>query len=131
MPGAKRLADSKELGKILKAQAEAGRMYAAICAAPGVVLQPAGLLEGRTATAHPSFVDRLADQRCETCTGCKQVTATACLRCSVPECTSAQRPCPFRLDLSGALKRKAAFLRAKYVAEANLRTFWNAALCNT
>ncbi|MBU0742880.1 DJ-1/PfpI family protein, partial [bacterium] len=33
-----------------------GRPYAAICAAPGCVLAAHGLLEGRRATAHPSFM---------------------------------------------------------------------------
>ena len=36
-------------------------MYGAICAAPAVVLQTHGLLEGRRATCHPAFADRLAD----------------------------------------------------------------------
>ncbi len=53
--GAERLRDSALLTELLAAQAAAGRFYAAICAAPVVVLQHHGLLEGRRATCHPSF----------------------------------------------------------------------------
>jgi 4-methyl-5(b-hydroxyethyl)-thiazole monophosphate biosynthesis len=59
MPGAEHLRDSRDLEEILKRQAREGRWYAAICAAPAVVLQPYGLLAGRRATCHPNFVDRL------------------------------------------------------------------------
>jgi 4-methyl-5(b-hydroxyethyl)-thiazole monophosphate biosynthesis len=55
MPGAERLRDSAELTAILKEQAGAGRAYAAICAAPAVVLDHHGLLKGRRATCYPSF----------------------------------------------------------------------------
>jgi 4-methyl-5(b-hydroxyethyl)-thiazole monophosphate biosynthesis len=59
MPGAEHLRDSKDLEEILKRQAREGRWYAAICAAPAVVLQHHGLLAGRRATCHPNFVSRL------------------------------------------------------------------------
>ena len=59
MPGAERLRDSKELTRLLQAHAVAGRPYAAMCAAPAVVLAPLGLLAGRAATAHPAFSDKL------------------------------------------------------------------------
>jgi 4-methyl-5(b-hydroxyethyl)-thiazole monophosphate biosynthesis len=59
MPGAEHLRDSKDLEEILKRQAREGRWYAAICAAPAVVLQHHGLLAGRRATCHPNFVRRL------------------------------------------------------------------------
>lgn len=55
MPGAVHLRDSAVLTALLQAQAAAGRLYAAICAAPVVVLQHHGLLEGRRATCHPGF----------------------------------------------------------------------------
>jgi len=61
MPGAEHLRDSRELAAILKRQAEQGRLYAAICAAPVVVLQSHGLLEHRRATCHPNFVQQLKD----------------------------------------------------------------------
>jgi 4-methyl-5(b-hydroxyethyl)-thiazole monophosphate biosynthesis len=59
MPGAEHLRNSKDLEEILKRHVREGRWYAAICAAPAVVLQHHGLLAGRRATCHPNFVDRL------------------------------------------------------------------------
>lgn len=55
MPGAEHLRDSQELAAILKAQAAAGRLYAAICASPAVVLDHHGLIDGRRATCYPGF----------------------------------------------------------------------------
>jgi 4-methyl-5(b-hydroxyethyl)-thiazole monophosphate biosynthesis len=62
MPGAERLRDSAPLAALLAAHAASGRPYAAMCAAPAVVLAPAGLLSGRAATAHPAFAAKLAEQ---------------------------------------------------------------------
>ena len=62
MPGAERLAASPEVGALLRAQTEAGGLVGAVCASPAVVLGPLGLLEGRSATAHPAFSGRLPDQ---------------------------------------------------------------------
>lgn len=45
MPGAEHLQRSESLTKILKEQAEAGRVLGAICAAPVVVFEANGLLE--------------------------------------------------------------------------------------
>jgi len=59
MPGAEHLRDSKELAKMLKEQAEAGRLYAAICASPAVVLKHHGLLKGRRATCYPAMSSNL------------------------------------------------------------------------
>jgi 4-methyl-5(b-hydroxyethyl)-thiazole monophosphate biosynthesis len=59
MPGAANLRDSKELELLLIRQQSRGRLYAAICAAPAVVLQHHGLLNNRRATCHPNFVDQL------------------------------------------------------------------------
>lgn len=36
-----------------------------MCAAPALVLEAHGLLKGKKATAHPAFVSKLADSRCE------------------------------------------------------------------
>lgn len=62
MPGAERLRDSNELTAILEEQSQKRRLTAAICAAPAVVLQSHGLLEGKKATSHPAFSSQLADQ---------------------------------------------------------------------
>jgi 4-methyl-5(b-hydroxyethyl)-thiazole monophosphate biosynthesis len=55
MPGASNLAASAALVSLLKAQAGAGRLVAAICAAPAVVLAPLGLLRGRRFTCYPGM----------------------------------------------------------------------------
>lgn len=47
---------------MLKKQAAAKRLVAAICAAPVYVLLEHGLLESVKATAHPSVSDKLPDQ---------------------------------------------------------------------
>lgn len=54
MPGATHLKESEALEAILKKQASEGRIVAAICAAPAVVLASHGLLEGRKATCYPA-----------------------------------------------------------------------------
>ena len=60
MPGAEHLNASKVLAELLQRQQEQKRWYAAICAAPAVVLQPQGLLHDKRATSHPAFMERLA-----------------------------------------------------------------------
>jgi 4-methyl-5(b-hydroxyethyl)-thiazole monophosphate biosynthesis len=59
MPGALHLRDSKPLTRLLKNQAKQGKLYAAICAAPVVVLQHHGLLDGKKATCFPEFAPEL------------------------------------------------------------------------
>ena len=55
IPGAKHLAASQPLEALLRAQAERGALYGAICAAPALVLGSKGLLQGKTVTGHPMF----------------------------------------------------------------------------
>lgn len=82
MPGALHLKDSLLLIDMLKQQNRAGRLYAAICASPVVVLNAHGLLQNKLATCYPSpvFTDSLAikdaidlpvvvDQNCVTSQG--------------------------------------------------------------
>ncbi len=59
MPGAEHLRDSAPLTAMLRRQRDEGRLYAAICAAPVVVLQHHGLLAGRRATCFPTFAPQL------------------------------------------------------------------------
>ncbi len=59
MPGAEHLRDCPALITMLKAQRNAGRLYAAICASPAVALAPHGLLDGKTATSYPSLQNPL------------------------------------------------------------------------
>ncbi|MHC4109856.1 MAG: DJ-1 family glyoxalase III [Planctomycetota bacterium] len=56
MPGAEHLRDSKELIEMLNEQAASGRLYAAICASPAIVLKPHGLLKDKKATCYPSLL---------------------------------------------------------------------------
>ena len=59
MPGAANLAASSLLGDMLKKQRAEGRMIAAICAAPAVVLHPLGLLGDEKTSCYPAFQRRL------------------------------------------------------------------------
>jgi len=54
MPGANHLRDSSTLVEMLKRQQEQNKLYAAVCAAPAVVLQTHGLLVGSGATCYPA-----------------------------------------------------------------------------
>ena len=58
LPGAVHLRESATLTGLLESQAEAGRLYAAICASPVVVLKAHGLLPQR-ATCHSGFQKEL------------------------------------------------------------------------
>ena len=62
LPGAEHLRDCAPLIDMLKSQKQAGRFYAAICAAPAVALAPHGLLDGKKATCYPSCTDTLPDR---------------------------------------------------------------------
>jgi len=53
LPGADNLAASKRVGDFLKGMNEAGKVIAAICAAPARVLAPLGLLAGKKFTCYP------------------------------------------------------------------------------
>lgn len=55
MPGSTNLKNSDFLKQILLKQKEKNKPYAAICAAPAVVLNSFGLLDGKRATAYPKF----------------------------------------------------------------------------
>lgn len=61
MPAAQHLHDSKILKRLLIEQNQHGKLYAAICASPIVVLSPHGLLNGKRATCYPSMFKSLAD----------------------------------------------------------------------
>lgn len=61
MPGASNLHAHQGLCKALKRQAAEGKLVAAICASPAVVLAPLGLLRGKKATCYPGFEEALAE----------------------------------------------------------------------
>lgn len=62
MPGTEHLRDCDLLISMLKEQKESGRLFAAICAAPVLVLEHHGLLEGLNATCYPSMATQLTNQ---------------------------------------------------------------------
>ncbi len=53
MPGSTNLAESDGAAQLIMQVFRAGKVVAAICAAPAVVLAPLGILEGRQATCYP------------------------------------------------------------------------------
>lgn len=59
IPGTPNLAANPAVTAAVTACAQAGKKVAAICAAPSILAQ-LGLLEGKRATAHASFQDKLA-----------------------------------------------------------------------
>lgn len=60
MPGAQRLAEHQPLAARVQQQAQAGQLFAAICAAPALALQGYGVLKQRRMTCYPAFSDRLS-----------------------------------------------------------------------
>lgn len=58
MPGTLHLGESEIVNQTVKAFAKEGKLVAAICAAPSVLGQ-AGVLEGKHATCHPGFEEKL------------------------------------------------------------------------
>ncbi|CAA7397426.1 unnamed protein product [Spirodela intermedia] len=59
MPGSATLRDCAILEEMVKKHVADGGLYAAICAAPAVVLGSWGLLTGLQATCYPSFMEKL------------------------------------------------------------------------
>lgn len=59
MPGTTNLKENPYVKTVCQQAAAAGKLVAAICAAPSA-LAAFGLLEGKNATAYPSFTDQLA-----------------------------------------------------------------------
>ena len=54
MPGSTNLRDDERVVNMIKSLNESGKLVSAICAAP-IVLEKAGVLKGRKATAYPGF----------------------------------------------------------------------------
>ena len=55
LPGAENLAASEKLAQVLRRQVKAGKLVAAICASPGLVLGWHGIMDGRRGTCYPGF----------------------------------------------------------------------------
>lgn len=58
MPGSENVAASDPAIDLIKRLNREGKLVAAICAAPAVVLEKAGVLEGKQATCYPGFEKR-------------------------------------------------------------------------
>ena len=63
IPGAENLRDCPPLIQMLRAQKNRNGYFAAICAAPAVVLAHHGLLGNLAATCHPAFAGLISNQR--------------------------------------------------------------------
>ena len=62
IPGAQNLQKSSILAELLKKQNSENKLYGGICAAPALVLEHHGLLQGKNATCHPGFVEKLSSR---------------------------------------------------------------------
>lgn len=59
--GAKNLAQSKKVNKLLKKMNKENKLIAAICASPAVVLAPTGILDDKKATCYPGMEEKFED----------------------------------------------------------------------
>ncbi len=64
--GSENLFANTVLDQLLRAQVARGGLYAAICAAPAVILGQKGLLADKTATCHPKFYQSLQAKEIDT-----------------------------------------------------------------
>ncbi len=60
MPGAEHLASSAKVKKIVLEMHEKGKIVAAICASPALILAPMGLLDGKKATCFPGMEENFS-----------------------------------------------------------------------
>ncbi|GHU25016.1 DJ-1 family protein [Spirochaetia bacterium] len=60
MPGSKHLAESEPVQKMVVEMADSGKIVAAICAAPALVLGPLGVLKGRKFTCYPGMEQKVS-----------------------------------------------------------------------
>ncbi|MBN2442530.1 MAG: DJ-1/PfpI family protein [Spirochaetales bacterium] len=61
MPGSENVAQSDKAVTLIKKLFGKGKLIGAICAAPGVVLEKAGVLAGKRATCYPGFEKRFTN----------------------------------------------------------------------
>jgi 4-methyl-5(b-hydroxyethyl)-thiazole monophosphate biosynthesis len=66
MPGASNIASSERATQLIKSVFAAGRLVAAICAAPAVVLEPNGVLSGRRFTCFPGYEEQVSSGKFST-----------------------------------------------------------------
>ncbi|MCL2229866.1 MAG: DJ-1/PfpI family protein [Treponema sp.] len=58
LSGAENIAASKEAGEFIKLMADAGKVIAAICASPAIVLAPLGIISGKKFTCYPGMEEK-------------------------------------------------------------------------
>jgi 4-methyl-5(b-hydroxyethyl)-thiazole monophosphate biosynthesis len=63
MPGAENIASSTRAMEVIRDVSRSGGTVAAICAAPAVVLQKTGILDGKRVTCYPGYEVRLENCR--------------------------------------------------------------------
>jgi len=61
MPGAEKLAASKEVNEFLQKMAAEKKLICAICASPALVLAPSGFLKGKNFTCYPGMEEKVKD----------------------------------------------------------------------
>lgn len=59
MPGAENIAGSEAATSLIRSLFDRGKLVAAICAAPAVVLAPNGILDGKRFTCFPGYEERV------------------------------------------------------------------------
>jgi 4-methyl-5(b-hydroxyethyl)-thiazole monophosphate biosynthesis len=62
MPGAENLAKSSKVKELIRSLNAAGKLIAAICASPALVLAPTGLLDGKKATCYPGMEENFSSK---------------------------------------------------------------------
>ncbi|RJP28057.1 MAG: DJ-1 family protein [Candidatus Omnitrophota bacterium] len=95
--GAKNLAASKTVGKILLKASKENKLIAAICASPAIVLAPLGLLKNKKATCYPGMEELF---HADTIHSKDKVVADANIITSQAAATSI----PFALEIVSTLK---------------------------
>jgi 4-methyl-5(b-hydroxyethyl)-thiazole monophosphate biosynthesis len=61
MPGSANIAASEAAIKLIRSRFESGKLVAAICAAPAIVLAKSGIIRGKRVTCYPGYEDKLVD----------------------------------------------------------------------
>jgi len=80
MPGASNLAACAKTGALLKEMAADGKVIAAICASPAVVLSPLGIIKGKNFTCYPGMEEKVSDAKwsdAAVVTDCNIITSRA------------------------------------------------------
>ncbi|MFH0985319.1 MAG: DJ-1 family glyoxalase III [Candidatus Omnitrophota bacterium] len=62
VPGTANLARSEEVGAFIRKMNAAGKLVAAICAAPAAVLAPLGILDGKKVTCYPGCESEFSEK---------------------------------------------------------------------